>query len=164
MFDFIDTLGQYGKPVKHGLIAQEVLEVYPEAVSYSEGYIPTAFSLATEILRVDSNLQITTSVPHEFVSSDMIELIIDNKRIQVSIVSIISDTVFTVAKWYNYDSNKSVFVYGKKTTDFMYIDKAQFGMLAARACQTLSQQNTALQAQVASQQSTINSILAKLNM
>ena len=164
MFDFIDTLGQFGKPVKHGLIAQEVLEVYPEAVSYSEGYIPTAFSLATQVLQVDSNLQITTSVPHEFVSSDMIELIIDNQRKHLPIVSIISETVFTVAKWYDYDSNKSVFVYGKKTNDFMNIDKAQFGMLAARACQTLSQQNTALQAQVASQQSTINAILAKLNM
>jgi len=163
-FDFIDTLPQSGTRIQHGLIAQEVFEVYPEAVSYSDGYIPTAFSLATQVLKVDSNLQITTSVPHQFTLSDTIELIIDTNRKQLPIVSIISDTEFTVSAWDKYDSSKGVFVFGKKTNYYMNIDKAQIGILAARACQTLSQENTALQAQVASQQSTINAILAKLNI
>jgi len=163
-FNYIDTLPQSDTHIQHGLIAQEVFEVYPEAVSYSDGFIPTAFSLATQILKVDSNLHITTSVPHQFIQSDTIELIIDNNRKQLPIVSIISDTEFTVAAWDNYDSSKDVFVFGKKTNDYMNIDKAQFGMLAARACQTLSKQITSLQAQVASQQSTINAILAKLNI
>jgi hypothetical protein len=163
-FNFIDTIPQSGTSVKHGLIAQEVVEVYPEAVSYTDGYVPTAFSLATQVLQIDSNLHITTSVPHQFTSSDTIELIIDNNRKQIPIVSIISDTEFTVAVWDNYDSSKSIFVFGKKTNDFMNIDKAQFGILAARACQTLSKEIVALQAQVAAQQSTINAILAKLNI
>jgi hypothetical protein len=163
-FNFIDTLPQSGTHIQHGLIAQEVLEVYPEAVSYSDGYVPTAFSLATKVLQVDSNLHITTSVPHQFTSSDTIELIIDTNRKQLPIVSIISDTEFTVAAWDKYDSSKDVFVYGKKTNDYMNIDKSQFGMLAARACQTLSKQITSLEEKLAAQQSTINAILAKLNI
>ena len=176
-FDFVDNIPQSKKSVKHGFIAQEVFEVYPEATSYFKGFLPTANCIAQTLL-VDSTVKITTPVPHQFIISDTIEIIIGENRKQLSIVSIISDTEFTVSVWNDYDANKDIIVFGKKTEEMLSIDPSQFGILATGACQILSQQNdnlqsqvstlqnenSSLQAQVASQQSTINAILAKLNM
>ena len=160
-FDFIDNIPQGDKAVKHGLIAQEVLEVYPEAISYSDGFIPTANCIAEAVL-VDSSVHITTPVPHQFSGSDTIDLIVGKYRKELPIASIISDTKFTVAVWEKYDATQSVLVFGKKTDDMLGIDKAQIGLLAAGACKILSQQVSTLQSQVTSQQSTITGILARL--
>jgi hypothetical protein len=162
-FDFIDNIPQSDNSVQHGLIAQEVLEVYPSAVSYSEGVIPTANCIAQTVL-VDSTVQITTTVPHQFSASDMIDLLLDGRRYNFPIASIISDTEFTVAVWDNYDATQEVIVFGKKINDFLSIDKSQFGILAAGACKILSQEISTLKAENMSQQSTIMAILANLNL
>ena len=160
-FDFIDNIPQGDQSVKHGLIAQEVLEVYPEAISYSDGFIPTANCIAESVL-VDSSVHITTPVPHQFVSSDTIQLIVGKYRKELPIASITSDTEFTVAVWEKYDASQSVLVFGKKTDDMMAINNSQIGLLAAGACKILSQQVSTLQNQVTAQQSTITGILARL--
>jgi hypothetical protein len=164
-FDHIDFMKE---PVKHGLIAQEVQKVYPEAVGVQKDYIPSVFRLGT-YEKNDENVKITSPIPHGFVVNDNIKLYISKDNIldkedtlyQTNILEVISETEFIVKSWDNFSLDKMLFIYGKMVNDFLGIDKPLIGVLAAGACKILSEQVSTLQQENLELRSTMNAILQK---
>ena len=161
-FDFIDLV-QY-KSVKHGLIAQQVKEVYPEAVVKTKGYIPSVFNIATTYEKTDNNVTITSTVPTGFSVKDSIRLYISDdttyeneEKYETEVLEIISDTQFVVKVWDNFVEGDKVFIYGKEVDDFLSVDKPLIGLIAAGACKVLSGQVSTLQSD-SSNTSTITGI------
>jgi hypothetical protein len=156
-FDFIDPIYS---PVKHGLIAQKVKEVYPEAVHTTTDYIPSVVRLAT-YEKVD-NVTITSPIAHGFIVNDKIKLYINqdgnpNTRdleYKTEVLEVLSDTQFVVKPWTNFELGQDLLIYGKEVNDFLGVDKPLIGLMAAGACKILSGQVSTLQAD-ASNASTI---------
>jgi UDP-3-O-[3-hydroxymyristoyl] glucosamine N-acyltransferase len=165
-FDYIDVMKA---PVKHGLIAQELQKVYPEAVSIARDYIPSVYSLGT-YAKADKtdNVTITSSIPHVFVVKDKIKLYInqDGKvdtrdfEYNTEILEVLSETEFIVKPWENFVLGQDLFIYGKEVNDFLGVDKPLIGLIAAGACKILSEKVTALQATVDVQTAEIASLKA----
>jgi hypothetical protein len=167
-YGYIDNMKE---PVKHGLIAQQVQAIYPEAISKNKNYIPSVNSLAITYEDASENVIITSAVNHGLCINDKIKLYInhDDKEdtpdttYEPIVLEIVSDTQFKVKKWDNFELNKTMLIYGKQIDDFLSIDKQQIGILAAGACQTLSGQVSTLQAENLAQASTIASLQSTMN-
>jgi hypothetical protein len=150
-FDYIDIIKH--KSAKHGLIAQQVKEVYPEAVIKTKDFIPSVFSVATTYEKTDDNVTITSAVTG-FSVNDKIRLFISDdttyeneEKYETEVLEIISDTQFVVKAWDKFTTGKNIFIYGKEIDDFLAIDKPLIGLLATGACQTLSGQVSTLQSE-----------------
>jgi hypothetical protein len=158
-YDYIDEISH--APVKHGLIAQELQKVYPQAVNKNKGIIPSVMSIAT-YTQQDKNVIITSVLPTGFSVNDKVRLFINTDSnidtadyiYDTNVLEIISDTQFIVAPWEKFELEKQMLIYGKEVDDLLAIDKPLIGILAARACQTLSGQVSTLQKE-SSQLSTI---------
>jgi hypothetical protein len=173
-FDHIDF---FKGSVKHGLIAQEVQKVYPDAVSVQREYIPSVFTLGT-YAKTD-NVTITSPIPHGFVVNDKIKLYInkdDNPDTRdfdylTEVLEVISETEFVVKPWDDFETGKELLIYGKEVPDCLGIDKPLIGILAAGACKILSEKVTALEAtvdaqaaEIASLKATVAAILEKISI
>jgi hypothetical protein len=164
-FDHIDNMNA---PVKHGLIAQQVQAIYPEAVSKNKNYIPSINSLGT--YKDASDNVIITSANHGLIIGDKIKLYINQDDdpdtvdlIYEPIVLQVTLGTFTVKKWDDFELNKTMLIYGKEVNDFLGVDKQQIGVLAAGACQTLSGQVSSLKAENLAQASTIANMKSTIN-
>ncbi len=163
-FDYINF---FKKPVKHGLIAQEVQKVFPEAVVVAKDYIPSVHVLATKYEK-NTNVTITSPIPHGFVVNTNIKLYINQDvkddtsdfEYNTDVLEVISDTEFVVKPWDNFALDKDLLIYGKEVDDFLTIDKPLIGLVAAGACKILSKKVTSLQATVDAQAAEILSLKA----
>jgi len=153
--------------VKHGVIAQEVQKVYPEAVGTNTDFVPSVYSLAT--YELSGNVIITSEVITGFSVNDKVRLFINTDSnidtadyiYDTNVLEIISDTQFTVAAWDKFELGKDLLIYGKEVDDFLTVDKQQIGILAAGACKVLSGQVSTLQQENVELRSTIAAILDK---
>ena len=164
-YDYIDFINQGNRKVRHGLIAQELQKVYPEAVNITTGYIPSVYKPAASYTGDLPDVTITTTDPHNFSVNDKIRLYIIDDSAEVeyntNVLEVLSDTIFTIKAWDKFTLGKDIFIYGKKVNDFLAIDKPLIGLIAAGACKTLSQQVSILQQENLVLRSTINAILQK---
>jgi hypothetical protein len=158
-FDYIDSTKT---SVKHGLIAQEVQKIYPDAVNTNRSLLPTHLEIVDFDLEPSNTVLIKCHLPHGLVVNDEVKLDIDNNFSYKTILEVPSETSFLVNAWDNFSPTSSVSLYGKQVDDFLSIDKQQIGILAAGACQTLSGQVTAQASTIRGLQTTIAEILARL--
>jgi hypothetical protein len=140
--------------VKHGIVAQQLQKIYPDAVSVSRNVIPSHLVLVDVDVDSSGNLLITCSAPHDLKVNDTVKLDIGDTYSEKVILEVPSERTFIVSKWDNFSPTTSVSLYGIYEDDVLSYDKSQIGILAAGACQTLSGQVSTLQAD-ASQLSTI---------
>ena len=146
-YDYMDST--HAPHVSHGVIAQELQKVYPEAITTKTEYIPSVFSKAVNVS--DTTTTVTLQVPNEHFlqQGDMIKVTTkqgeDKKDRSMTVVFVDSPTSFTVSKWESYTQEEEVFVFGKQVNDFLTVDKMQLGVLALGASQTLSKQVKELQ-------------------
>jgi len=157
-FDYIDSTKT---SVKHGLIAQELQKVYPDAVNTNRALLPTHLEIVDFDLEPSNTVLIKCQSAHGLVVNDEVKLDIDNNFSYKTILEVPSETSFVVEAWDNFSPTSSVSLYGKQVDDFLSIDKQQIGILAAQACQTLSGQVSTLQAENVELRSTIAAILAQ---
>jgi len=164
-FDYIDTIQHTS--TKHGLIAQQVKEVYPDAVVKTKEFIPSVFKLASSCIKAE-NLTITSPVATGFSVNDKVRLYISDdttyeneEKYETEVLEIISETEFVVKASEKFTQGMNVFIYGKQVDDFLAIDKPLIGLLAAGACKVLSQQVSTLQQENMELRSTIAAILEK---
>jgi hypothetical protein len=128
-----------GKDSKKGFIAQEVEEVFPEAVSKGTDFIPNIYDIAasTEYNPLEKSLKITLSKSTDLKKGDLIKLIAD-KAYEKEIVSIEENT-FTVSDW-AHGNTKDIFVYGIQVNDFRTVDYDRIFTLNVSATQELIRQ------------------------
>ena len=171
-FEYIDVRARLERPVKHGLIAQELEKVYPEAVTKTIGFIPNIYTPAVSYISLDlSSVLITIDKPHELIEGDCVRVYIntdgkdDTQDFQYDtlVLRIYSNTSFVIAPWEAFELGRAMLVYGKKVNDLMGVNNPLIGVLAAGACQTLSKKNETLEQQVGTLQAQVASLQVQLN-
>ena len=138
-YNFIDKKFYKGQEV-YGLIAQEVKEIFPEAVEINKQHIPNINKPATHqqveetvILTVDNDTKVDNSL--QLLVNDIVKIV---KVIEAT------ETTITVAKWDKYEEDDTVLVYGTEIDDFHGLNQQYMGVLCMGGIQELSKQVSAL--------------------
>jgi len=128
-----------GKDSKKGFIAQEVEQVFPEAVSKGKDFTPDIYTDAaqTQYDPAARTLSITLDQPTDLKVGDRVRL--DADRPYEVEVSTVSGNKFTVKDWSTEDTKK-VFVFGKEVSDFRMVDYDRIFTLNVSATQELARQ------------------------
>jgi hypothetical protein len=120
------------KPVKKA-VAQQLEEVYPQAVSKSTNCIPDIYTLADcsiGKIAIENNLKI----------GERIRLIFEDKEEIATVVTANAKSIQT-----NLDLSGEVFVYGREVDDFRTVDYQAISMLNVSATQALLKRIEALE-------------------
>ncbi|MFN8395704.1 MAG: tail fiber domain-containing protein [Bacteroidia bacterium] len=127
-----------------GFIAQQVMDIFPDAVNVSEEFVPDVYALGTSTKLEAEKLTITMEAPHGLSLKDVVRLQCPSGMHEAE-VTIMDDKTFSVEKWkYGKDD---VFVFGKKVSDFMVVDYQRVFAMGFSATQELSRQVDVLRAE-----------------
>lgn len=136
------------------LIAQQVENIYPPAVSTGEGYIPNVYALCKAQFNASENLlKITLEENVEIVSGDKIKLIMESGNSKI--VDVVSASEKTLSVGMTEFEGANVFVYGKHVDDFRTVDYDAVAMLNVSATQELFRMIKKLEDENASLKSSI---------
>lgn len=154
------------------VIAQQVEQVFPQAVNNTVDYIPNVYETAASVVKNNNETcTISTRKAHGFRTGDQVRMETADKGIVHVPVAVVNAHTFTVAHDFGTDK---VFVYGKQVTDFKSVDYEAISMLNVSATQELAKQveelkkqltekNTALQTQ-GDELSTLKAEVAELKV
>jgi collagen type VII alpha len=147
-YRYIDVVGKGNAPRK-GVIAQELEEVYPAAVSRVSEFIPSVYGLAENVSYNDATQELTVTVPkaHGVVVGDIVRVIADTGTVEEPVAAVLGDNTFVLSGVTK--SISKAFVFGKKVDDFHTVDYDQLFSMNISATQLLADDNDALEAQVA---------------
>lgn len=124
-YTHIDTIGKGNKTYKK-VIAQQVKEVYPQAVSTHTDVIPDIYQLTT----IENGF---IALPNtQLVVGEKVKLIFEEEESLV-VVTAVNTKVFFVENMYN----GKVFVYGREVNDFHTVDYEALSTLNIAATQAL---------------------------
>ncbi len=149
-YTYIDQLNNTNQVVKK-VIAQEVEEVLPAAVTRSHQALPDVFEKATRVTFANGYLTVTTAKPHGLPATGgrMRFYTPANESLDPDVTVVDAHTV----RFASEDAHASgLFVYGKYVDDFRSVDYDAIAMLNVSATQELARQVAALEAQNAALQ------------
>ncbi len=134
-YHLIDSLA-LGSADKKGFIAQEVEEIFPQAVAMEADFTPDIYVAAKKITRQGERLVFELDKVHQLSEGDEVKLYVKTGDTQaVKVAELISDRAFSV-EW-----SKPVpdwaFVYGKKVNDIRRVDYDQIHNLNVSVTQEL---------------------------
>jgi hypothetical protein len=164
-YRYIDVVGKGATPRK-GVIAQELEQLYPNAVKKVTDFIPNVYALADHFDYDEASRELTITVPkaHGFIEDDTVRIVVRDgdaeKRIEKKVTKIIDEHTFVLA-----DADKAegkVFVFGKIVNDFRVVDYDQLFDLNIGATQQLAIDNDNLAKENAAIKSENEAIKARL--
>lgn len=136
-YTHIDHIKQGNGNVK-GLVAQELEEVFPEAVSKMPDFIPDIYQLC-EQFDIDEEAKTLTcrlKQPHGLALKDRVKLISDiDMDFFEEVTDIIDEKSFVVGNWT--EKVTGIFVFGKEVDDFRTVDYTQVSMMGISAIQAM---------------------------
>lgn len=143
MKDFIQNGNRQYKKV----IAQEVEEVFPQAISQSSNFIPNIFAPAKT--QVEENyIDLLLPKAHEIKVNDTLKVYFAGKEKQIQVLATPNNKTIRIAnKDIDLASLKDVFVYGQYVNDFRTVDYDALSMLNISATQELYRKIEALEKQ-----------------
>lgn len=142
-YDHIDNIKKEKRRQKK-VIAQQVEEVLPNAISKTRSVIPNVYEVANSFEFNEGELKINTNKAHEFEVGDKIDLKTLNQELsEVEVVGVIDAHTFTVLIE---EKPENVFVYGKYVDDFRSVDYDAIAMLNVSASQEMYRMIMDLQA------------------
>jgi regulator of RNase E activity RraB len=132
------------------VVAQQVKEIYPQAVStgVTPSLIPDIYAEASGVSYdpIHSELQITMDRPHGLSVGDMVDLRANDSRMREKVVlKTTNDHTFTVSCEKSQDK---VFVIGKYVNDLLSVEYNAIAMLNVSATQELARQADDLKSRV----------------
>jgi hypothetical protein len=160
----------WGSQIYKKVIAQQVENIYPEAIKKIQSVIPDIYSLAENVEYDAQNKKLSISLTKDYriKVGDKIELIHPEKGKILSEVVEVSGNRFIVKNW-EYPINK-IFIFGKQVDDFRVVDYQRLSMIGISAIQELSKINTELKSKlkriegkIATMESNMNTKSVKLN-
>jgi len=159
-YDLIDNYRDGGR-TSFNIVAQELIEVFPEAISKGVSYIPSIYSKCQWIIVNAYEIEIHINKPHDLVVGDEIEILLEDSSLkECDVTAIINETTFRVKKWddFKMEITDECFIYGKKVKDFLRIDKTKVSMLALAGTKELHQIVKLQQAKIEEQSLAINTL------
>ena len=139
-YKYIDKINN-GDVLQKKVIAQQIKEIYPNAIKQKEGFIPNVYELAESMSFSGDITTIKTCKPHDFKTGDIVKLILENEGEKTIEVTVIDPTTFSVPQ----KITNNVFVYGKNVKDLLNVDYDAISMLNVSATQELIKRVTALE-------------------
>jgi hypothetical protein len=162
---------QYKDIVNHpsstitGLIAHEVKEILPGAISKSKNIIPNIYCLSKELKNEKGDLKIVVDKVLDIKSGDKIRIVLEDEISELMVKNTIDSHSFTVTMPQNIpDLSKPIFIYGKEVDDFLSVDYNQIMMLGISSIQALIKENNELKSSVQEMKADIGNIMKQLNM
>ena len=148
-FQYIDSI-QKGNIVHKKIIAQQLREIYPNAVTETNGYIPSIYSkpIRSDYNAAGKQMFYTTSGDHGLRMGDKVKFIEAEGAWTSEVILVISSTVFVVAS----DIDRgNIFIYGKEVNDFLTVDYEAVAMLNISATQNLIERIESQEKQIETQ-------------
>jgi len=126
-----------GETLYKGLIAQQVQEVMPEAVTRSQDYLPDIYSRATGLDFDAAKNQLTVDLDqaHNLVQGEWVRLHTEKGAIEAEIVAAPSSTRFVIA---TREAATEAFVYGRRVNDLLAVNYDRIFTTGIGAIQELS--------------------------
>ncbi len=147
-YQWIDQLEDHGR-VNKKIIAQEVEQVLPDAVSRMRKAIPNVYAKAVKVdyNSADKVLTVYLDKAHDFSTGDKVRMFTDQGDLDAAeVLSVASPDIFTVSCE---KAATSAFVYGKWVDDYRMVDYDAIAMLNVSATQELAKEVGALQQRIA---------------
>jgi hypothetical protein len=118
----------------NGLYAQDLLEIFPEAVNVNKGPLNIINAYATKMELVNNQIIITFNIENDItiLSNQLIKMQINKRLIELPIISYNYSNgvgIIIVNEWINYDSNDIVYLYGPIYDDLLSIDLASLSQI-----------------------------------
>ncbi len=133
-YEHIDAVNHDNRRQKK-VIAQQIKNVLPEAVTKSKNLIPNVYAQAKTISISEGELKIELEKAHDFTVGDQIDLITPSKRMsRIEVAAVYDETTFSVK---TKEEPEDVFVYGKYVDDFLTVDYDAISMLNVSASQEM---------------------------
>ena len=137
-YSYVDKV-QHGDRIEKKLIAQEVREVYPQAVSLRKDFVPTIFAKGKGDYATDQqSLTISVEKNHDLQIGDQVKLITADGAITAEVVTIKNSKSFVI---HSEKDLGEIFVYGKEVDDFHIVDYDAISMLNVAATQELAKRS-----------------------
>ena len=127
-----------------GVIAQNIKEILPRAVTTMTDYLPNIYAIGTHN-KDDDTVRVTVVFTENTIKVNVkVKLYVvrdeANNEVQTPYEVVVidyDDVSITVAPWDKYDASDRVFVYGVEHDDIMSVEKDQIGILAAAGVKEL---------------------------
>ena len=147
-YQWIDQMEDHGR-VHKKVIAQEVEQVLPDAVSRMRKPIPNVYAKAVKLDYDPAAKALTVYLDkaHDFAAGDKIRMFTDKGDLDAAEVLFVSSPEIFVVFCEKEPSN--AFVYGKWVDDYRKVDYDAIAMLNVSATQELVKENEILQKRIA---------------
>lgn len=129
---------------KKGVIAQEVEQIIPEAVSTGSEVIPDIYAMAQNTRLEADNLHVSMEAAHGLKAGDKVRMMSGDKQEDYLVAATPSDREFTVNNWKQGAVDK-LFVFGHEVNDFHTVDYDRLYTLNISATQELARRVEALE-------------------
>lgn len=144
-YGYIDEISK-GTRGTNGFIAQEVMGLFPEAISLSSDFIPNIYQRTQSIKKQAGLLTVSLENEHKLVVGEQVKIILPDDAQQVfEVKSTPSAYAFTI-EW-DQEVPQTIFVYGKKVNDFHTVDYDRIFTLNVSATQELARRVEQLEAE-----------------
>lgn len=149
-YKYIDVINKGGKSEK-GFIANEVENVFPEAISFTTDVVPDIYQIGHDVSFNEENniLAITVDSLQDLSAGEKVRIIGEKEHI-LEVVSV-KGNVIEVKNWPETNTHE-VFVYGREVSDFRVVDYPRIYTLNIIATQALIKEVDDLKQQIATLQ------------
>jgi hypothetical protein len=121
-------------------IAQQVEEVYPQAVTQTTGYVPDIYEFASKVEKTDAGFMVTMNKSLNCKVGDKIRLELENKgTVEADVVNVLNEKQIEVVTETDISAGE-LFVYGLQVNDLRTVDYDAISMLNVSATQELAKQ------------------------
>jgi hypothetical protein len=125
-----------------GIIAQNVIQVFPKMVSLTSNYLPNILQKAEHTLMADDIvfIRMTNTLPLK--ENDDVSFHINPSRGDISMnhssnIIHATDVSIEIKKWRDYNPNDELLIYGSMIDDYHAVDMTQIGILGAACAKEL---------------------------
>jgi hypothetical protein len=141
-YQYVDKVNK-GNTIIKGFEAQQVEEIFPNAVSQNTGFIPDIYQNASSVQfdTIHKTLLVIMTNEHNLKAGDKIQVIEDSGTKNSIVAEVIDDRRFMI-KWDK--PTEWLFVYGKEVSDLRNLDYNKIFSAGISAIQQLSKEVTQL--------------------
>jgi len=135
-----DRIDKQAGSSEAGIIAQNVIQIFPKMVSLKNGYLPNIQQTVEHSLISDDIVFIRMTNTTSLKEKDVLLCIITSSygtRHHPADVINVTDVSIEVNKWPNYSPTDEVFLHGIMVDDYHAVDIGQIGVLGAACAKEL---------------------------
>jgi len=128
----------YGRKAYKKVIAQQVEQVYPQAVTKTTGYLPTIFTMAQRVKPLGENtLLVVLGAKTDLQKGDHVKCYVKEKAYIFKVINVTEDFALVLEGQDFPEDFENFFVYGKEVNDYRNVDYDALSMLNVSATQAL---------------------------